>query len=1085
MFQDSVKLENNRFSVALPLKVELDNTGLGHSFPMALSRLHNLEKRFAKDNNLFQQYKKFIYDYVQQGHAKYLDTKNQNIDLGKLNFLPHHPVINPNSKTTPVRAVFDGSAKTKNGLALNDILLNGPVVQSDLFDILILFRTYKYVLLCDVKAMYRQVLLNEKHCGLQNILWRESREDPVQCVQLLTVTYGLKSSAFLATRCLLELAQRFKDQYPLAAFCLQNSSYVDDIQIGSDDICELNQTKNELCKLLSMGSFALHKWCSNNSNLLKDIPVDLHQLDVKDFDKNCLYVKTLGLIYNVKTDSLEIQCPVKELKLEYTKREMLSFISKFFDPLGLVGPILVSAKLLMQEVWFHNIMWDQPLPSNINKKWVEFAQDLVNMPCIAVPRNIKNIICNNFELIGFSDASGVAYGCCLYLRVIGPDKCVNINLFCSKSRINPKSKVLTIPRLELESALLLATLSNKVYTKLSLKYNVHTYLYPDSKIVLAWLKTEPVKLNMYVANRVKKILQLTSSYKWCYVNTADNPADCLSRGVSPSSLKDNLLWWHGPKYMRNAEFVHGIDPALMSLEDIPEIKPVIKSSNILCVKDNTLLTILEKYSDIEKITRIMAYVLRFINICKAQHCKSVKKLSPKELDSALQTIIRVDQGKHFESEIKCLQAGNSVKSSLSSLNPFLDSCKLLRVGGRLQNADLPFAEMHPIILPKKSNITKGIIWRQHIQLKHAGQSLVLGSLNDKYWILNASREIKSVLYKCITCFKLKAKNATQLMGSFPLDRVNMTRPFQIVGTDYGGPFSVKQTRIRNPVITKAYIVLFVCFVTKAVHIELASDMSTNTFLGCLKRFISRRNKPTKIYCDNGACYKGAANVLKELYDLQASTSHQDTVTEFCNTERISFHFIPSYSPVFGGLWEAGIKSVKYHMKHCIAYCNTVLTYEELYTVIVQIEGILNSRPLTPLSRDPDDMSYLTPGHFLTGSPLCSYPELDLSNVNVGRLSFWKQCEQMQQLFWKKWHKYYLVLLQNRPKWKSIQPNLKPGDMVILKYDNINPLNWPVGRILNVMPGKDGFVRALEVKTAKGSVIRTSVMKVCPFPINID
>jgi hypothetical protein len=260
-------------------------------------------------------------------------------------------------------------------------------------------------------------------------------------------------------------------------------------------------------------------------------------------------------------------------------------------------------------------------------------------------------------------------------------------------------------------------------------------------------------------------------------------------------------------------------------------------------------------------------------------------------------------------------------------------------------------------------------------------------------------------------------------------------------------------------------------------------MTTNTFLGCLKRFIARRNKPTKIYCDNAAYYKGAENVLKELYDLQNSTNHQNSVVNYATSERISFHFIPSYSPVFGGLWEAGIKSIKYHMKRVIG--NIVFTYEEMYTVLVQIESILNSRPLTPMSRDPNDMTYLTPSHFLTGSSLTSYPDTDLTNVNLGKLSFWKQCVQMQQHFWQQWHKQYLVMLQSRPKWRNESPNIEIGTLVLLREDNVSPLCWPVGRIVDVQPGKDGKVRALHVKTTRGSIVKTSIMKVCPLPIDYN
>ncbi|XP_063529496.1 uncharacterized protein LOC134740806 isoform X1 [Cydia strobilella] len=1082
IFLESVKLENDKFTVAMPVKVELDKLDLGDSFSCALQRFFNLEKRFSRDLELSKKYKKFIHDYIDQGHAKYFDMSTYDLSAGNVMFLPHHPVIS-SSKTTPVRAVFDAGAVTKKGICLNDILLNGPVVQKDLFEILILFRTFKYVLLCDIKAMYRQILIEDKYRCLQNILWRDSPDDSVKCVQLQTVTYGLKNSAFLACRCLLELAQRYESQYPLASFVLKHTCYVDDIQCGSNDLNELIQMKKELVDLMKLASLSLHKWCSNNQEILSDIPVEFHQLDSRSFDKNNEYVKTLGLTYDVITDTLNMQCPVKEVQEKYTKRQMLSFISKFFDPLGLCGPVLVQAKILMQQVWFESLKWDEFLPQGLNQKWVDFANSLVQMSCISIARNINVQGAQSLELVGFSDASNAAHGCCLYLRVIDADNKVSVNLLCSKSRINPKAKSLTIPKLELNGALLLAILARKVYTALSLKYSVSAHLYSDSMILLAWLKTLPVKLNMYVGNRVDKINKLSSGFEWHYVNTHDNAADILSRGVEPQLLEKCDIWWHGPKFLSDPTYHHKPVELDILKSDVPELRPTTETCyTCVDVSSSSIDALIQKCSNINKLTRIVGYLLRFVFNCKHLNInKRQGHLSPQELESALRIIIKCEQRKFFCNDIEDLNNKFSLKSSINSLHPFLDSEGLLRVGGRLQNAGLSYDQKHPIILPKGSHVTKIIVHNEHLRLKHAGATLLLSTLNEKYWILNANRELKSVLYKCIKCFRLKAKNASQLMGSLPFDRVNMTRPFQIVGTDYAGPFYVKQSRIRRPVITKAYVVIFVCFVTKAIHIELASDMTTDTFLGCLKRFIARRNKPTKIYCDNAAYYKGAENVLKELYDLQNSTNHQASVVDFSSSERIAFHFIPSYSPVFGGLWEAGIKSVKYHMKRVIA--NTVFTYEQMYSTLVQFEAILNSRPLTPMSRDPSDMTYLTPGHFLTGSPLTSYPETDITDVNVGRLSFWKQCVQLQQHFWKQWHKQYLVMLQSRPKWRNESPNLEIGNLVLLREDNTSPLCWPVGRIVDVQPGKDGKVRALHVKNAKGFIVKTSVTKVCPLPID--
>lgn len=447
-----------------------------------------------------------------------------------------------------------------------------------------------------------------------------------------------------------------------------------------------------------------------------------------------------------------------------------------------------------------------------------------------------------------------------------------------------------------------------------------------------------------------------------------------------------------------------------------------------------------------------------------------------ERQRALFVIIKCNQKAHLGKEIQLIKQGKLTKSFLSGLNPFLDSNDILRVGGRLQNATLSYERKHPAILPKNSIITNLIIKREHLRLLHAGPRMVLSSLSQSFHIINGIREIKKVLYSCIICARLKAKAAEQLMGSLPPERVTSSRPFEIVGIDFCGPFQVKAARLRKSAITKGYIALYVCFTTKAIHLELCSNLTTENFLASLKRFISRRGMPTKIFCDNAKTFKGAANQLKALYDLQASAAHRNAVNFFCASNYITFKFIPSYSPEFGGLWEAGVKSAKFHLKRTVG--NNILTYEELYTSITQIEGILNSRPLLYTSSE----EYLTPGHFLIGAAISSYPETNLVEIQNNRLSFWKLCTKIKQDFWKVWSKDYLNQLQNSPKWKHSFPNIKEGDLVLVKEMNTPPLSWPMARIVKTIQGRDGHVRVAEIKIGD-KIFTRSIAKLCPLPIN--
>lgn len=451
-----------------------------------------------------------------------------------------------------------------------------------------------------------------------------------------------------------------------------------------------------------------------------------------------------------------------------------------------------------------------------------------------------------------------------------------------------------------------------------------------------------------------------------------------------------------------------------------------------------------------------------------------------EASKGLHLLIKNEQERYFPSDMALLQAGKPASSYLKSLNPFIDAEGILRVGGRLQHSALPYSHKHQIILPKESTVTHLLIQNEHLKLLHSGQKLVLSSLQQRYWIVNGLRLVKKFLHRCMTCFRHKGVTAKQLMGSLPADRVNISRCFKKIGLDFAGPVAVKQSRIRGVITSHAYLCLFVCFVTHACHIELLSSLQTHTFIASLKRFIARRNVPSEIYCDNASTFKAANTHLSELYKLNSSKTHQAQVQTAASKLGINFKFVPCYSPVFAGLAEAAVKSTKTLLKRVLG--SHVLTYEELYTVLVQIEGILNSRPITPMSTDTEDLSYLTPGHFLTGAPLNCIPEQDFTNILENRLSFWSKCTAMQQHFWRYWSKHYLNVLQNRPKWKDSQPNVKVGALVILRELATPPMTWPMARVTQVFEGADGLVRALEVKKANGRVHRTSITKICILPL---
>ncbi|XP_060861356.1 uncharacterized protein LOC132938501 [Metopolophium dirhodum] len=308
------------------------------------------------------------------------------------------------------------------------------------------------------------------------------------------------------------------------------------------------------------------------------------------------------------------------------------------------------------------------------------------------------------------------------------------------------------------------------------------------------------------------------------------------------------------------------------------------------------------------------------------------------------------------------------------------------------------------------------------------------------------------------------------MGQLPADHVEPARPFLKCGIDFAGPFLIKSSIRRNAPLLKGYVCIFVCFTTKAVHIELVRDLSTQAFISALNRFFDRRGKSITIYSDNATNFVGASHKLKEWYDLFQTEQHKKKVEEVLSESEVQWRFIPPRSPHFGGLWEAAVKSMKNIVQKTLG--NVHLTYEELYTVLTRTEACLNSRPLTPISTDPNDLSVLTPGHFLIGDSLLAIPEPDIANVNINRLTRWRRLNHYSQIIWKKWSREYLNQLQERKRWAGEKgPKLEIGTVVLVRDENLSPLYWKLGRVTSVQRGPDEIIRSAEVKLEKGSITR--------------
>ncbi|XP_055539094.1 uncharacterized protein LOC129726433 [Wyeomyia smithii] len=446
-----------------------------------------LERRLDGNPEQKSAYSEFINEYYRLNHMREIDDDEPSPNF-KTYYLPHHGVEKVDSTTTKLRVVFDASCETDSGISLNQALMVGPVVQDDLLAIILRFRMHRFVLVADIEKMYRQIRIHYSDYPLQRIIWRNSSSQPLKTFELTTVTYGTASAPYLATKCLQQLSKDGSKDFPLAATVLAKDFYVDDMLTGIDD----EQTGELLCvqllELLQSAGFSLRKWSSNSSVLLGKIPTELRdERTTLALDSNSTPIKTLGLQWHPINDQFSYFVPEWSKELTITRRIVLSDTARLYDPLGLIGPIVVIANIFIQSLWRKSKNWDDQLDVTQQQYWKDFRHSLNDLALIDIPRWVSSSSPTVTEIHGFCEASEKAYGACIFLRTVSSDGNIFVSLIAAKSKVAPlgdskKQRRLSLPRLELSSAMLLSHLYHKVNISTSL--NVKALFWTDSMITL-------------------------------------------------------------------------------------------------------------------------------------------------------------------------------------------------------------------------------------------------------------------------------------------------------------------------------------------------------------------------------------------------------------------------------------------------------------------------------------------------------------------------------------------------------------------------------------------------------------------------
>ena len=683
------------------------------------------------------------------------------------------------------------------------------------------------------------------------------------------------------------------------------------------------------------------------------------------------------------------------------------------------------------------------------------------------------------SLHSFSDASEYGYGQASYLRQVDGDGEVCVSLVMAKSRVVPKGAP-TMPRLELSSSYTSAEVATLLLDELDIDGLVARF-WVDSMIVLGYIRNDTKRFRTYVANRVKKIRDMTEKDAWSYVSTDDNPADDASRGLSVHDTAKVDRWFHGPAFLKEmddsslATVVHAEVP-----DDDPEVYIHAKINTVKVVEnENGILSMLgTRVSNWIRMKRTLATVVAFTQMSRCKRPKH-SPIAVEDVVAAEALIVSWVQAKYFPDEVRALKEKRSVgkSSRVHILDPFLDEKGVMRVGGRLRKTMLPEAAKHPAILPKKEVIVRRMIEWYHKEVQHLGRTTTLGEIRSQgYWLICANEQVRQVIFNCVPCKIFRGQPAHQKMSDLPESRSVSAPPFTYCGVDLFGPFLVKEGRRE----VKRWGVVFTCFGCRAIHLETTASMDTDSFILSLRRFLGRRGPVRSIRSDNGGNFVGADNEMKKaMKELNHVKVKDFLMTKSCDWDWVEWERNPASSSHMGGVWERQIRSVRSVLSSLLKEHASRLNDEALRTLLVEVEAIVNSRPLSVDFLPDESIEPLTANHLLTMKTRVVLPPPGVfQRADVYCRKRWRAVQYLANQFWTRWRKEFLMGLQQRQKWTSVRPNLEVDDIVMVVDLDCTRNRWPMGRIVEVHPGDDGLVRKVNVKVSTSDVpLSRSVAKI--------
>ncbi|XP_048001236.1 uncharacterized protein LOC125238008 isoform X2 [Leguminivora glycinivorella] len=1039
-FNNTVKYEDKRYQVKWPWITYPPD--LPTNYGLAYGRLSSLIQRL--ELHAMEEYDSILREQLASGVIEVIDPSEVDSRTHPVHYLAHHIILQKGKKG---RVVYDGSAKLKNSKSLNECMYRGPSMLEDLTALLLRFRVNKIGITADVEKAFLQVGLQQEDRDVTRFLWLKNpkagvNENNLLHMRFCRVPFGIISSPFLLTATIRHHMSK-GDQNLMSE--IADRTYVDNLVTGTDTIEEARHLVNQTRTTFTELSMNIREWTSNNNVLLKSIPKQFRSKDTES-------TKVLGLTWHMNKDILKLRLGEtlverNQDKIAMTKRGILRTLASLYDPCGFAAPLVLPAKLLLQELWKRKEKWDTQLPEDLEEEWQKAVNALKTAAEIEIPRHVglspnRDTEC---ELHCFTDASKRAYSAVVYLRIVNKkEKSTKVMLIMAKSRITPinHTEDLKIPKLELLGFVIGKRLLTYVKTTLKTELT-RLCLWSDSEIILYWMKSEKL-LPPFVSRRINEIKQ-EKDIEPRYVSTDLNPADLATRPELWHVKKE--LWFNGPQFL------------LLSEEAWPKLQEHGQSV-LLAGTDSTRDTMEVDMSthEGESIggTIEQENIERMIIDIENMEDKDHMPVSATGVDGNCKDIKSL-QKLHFPQEV----AGK--KTSLSrNLGLFVDMDGLLRCKGRMMNTMCSYDTKYPILIPKNSEFTDNLILETHQNYYHVGAPHTLSIIRQKYWIPQGKAKVQRIIRKCQQCIK-HGGGPYKLppTPALPAERANYSAPFTYTGIDYFGPIFVKE----NGQMNKRWICLYTCLAVRAIHMEVVKDLTAEECLLAMRRFISTRGRPELIVSDNALQFKLTAQLLSNVYFMD---------------NKIRWKFIPQLSPWHGGFYERLIGVVKNCMKKTLG--KGVLNDTQLSTVVKEIEAVANSRPLTCVGSDIEYVlrpaDFLTYGKCIAIEPSMQNPYPGGSVTKENLIEGWKKGKMILEEFKRMFLGQYLCSLRERYQHSHKEPRVRSnqnpqiGDIVQIKGESKNRENWKVGKIISLERGADGECRVAKVDVEGKEFIRS-------------